>query len=157
MTMTKVVRNKENYITTLTSYSEALVNKGEESLEVFITSAIAEGTPILDICRELNFPAVHILSWLQKEHNDLLVAAETIHKDKSFDNLSKETDTFDESNYKHKKAGSDIKLNVLKNRKLVKQQEERPASGGMNFAINVVVPNYAKKDESVVEVIENED
>lgn len=160
MTKAIVDRNKENYITTLSSYSEELVNKGEQSLEVLITSQIAEGATIIDICKHLNFPAVHILAWLQKEHPDLLTAAENIQKDKAYDNLSTETETYDDLNYKHRKAGADIKLNVLKARQLAKKDEQKVVGGGgMNFAINVVVPDYAKQEDeevTTVEVIEDD-
>ena len=153
--------DKKNYITTLTTYSEELVAKGEESFEVYITSQIAEGIPLLDICRKLNFPAVHILSWLQKEHGDLLIASQALNKDKQYANLAKSTDVYDDVNYKHRKAASDIKLNVLKAREITSPKEQVVATGGgMNFAINVVVPDYTKQDEvieaEVIEVIEED-
>jgi len=149
--MGTAITKKENYINLLKNYSEELVAKGEDALEVMITEQIAEGKPIIDICRDLHFPSVYILAWLRKEHRDLLQAAETLHKDKTFNEIDSDAQDIGEHNFRSEKAKADVRVNVLKNNKLVKDEApEIQGNEGMTFSINVVLPDYAKEEIEVV-------
>lgn len=149
--MTKALTNdKRDYITALNEYSEEMFTNDGVTLEVFITERLSAGETLLQIAKKLDFPAVHMTTWLTKEHPELINAANRIYSNKESARIMHETWVYDEDNYKSESAKHAIQLRILEkqNDDIGKSQEDM--EGGMSFNINVVMPDYVTGAPKVV-------
>ena len=142
MTVPKTKYNKSDYHTALTKHSEELIDLGDEPLELQVTRMISNGSSLKAIAISLGFPAVHLLSWLKKEHPELLQSATEVSVDQKVSDILSESNDYDEYNYKHNKAKHDIQLKAINKRiEAVKPPSDVPQEG-RSFTINVVMPDY---------------
>jgi len=142
---TKLDKVKGDYISVLDSFSEDLVKTGEVDLATHIAEAVSEGKSIRSICDALEFPKVHMMAWIRKKHPELLIAAKDIHADTTLRRIENEAECYDEANHKHLQAKHKVQMEAMKiDRSRVIEEADVDSMRGMNFSINVVMPDYVQ-------------
>lgn len=148
--------DKRDYITALNEFSEEMFDNDGVTLEVFITERLSQGATLHKICNEIEFPAVHLTTWLTKEHPDLMNSAARLYANKESGRIMKETYSYDEDTYKADSAKHMVQLRILEKQNLEVHKSEEDQKAGMNFNINVVMPDYVTQNP-VIEINETKE